>query len=195
MLNTPVAYWIATVAKTGDKEHPIFLTAAMAEILLQQSMLTEARHIIDQLLENAPENPRYIALDERLQAMVRQGELEPTPIATKNNDYIHLRFASKVLHMEWEVHEESIALAKRKTRYGGQAIVRLFSAVPGPRGVRTSTKDTLIEIGAAQLAFTGLPFPAVHVAAVGFLSKTGAFVPLAQSKTVVASNDISNETP
>jgi hypothetical protein len=127
--------------------------------------------------------------------MASHGEREPNPIAPKDVDFISLKLSLKTLHMAWEVKEESIALAKRKVRYAGQCIVRLFSAVPGPRGVRTSTKDISVDAGAAQIELEGLPCPAVHVAAVGFLSKTGEFVPLAESESVVASNDISNETP
>jgi hypothetical protein len=34
----------------------------------------------------------------------------------------------------------------------------------------------------------------VHVAAAGFLSKTGEFVPLAESEPIVQSDEISNKT-
>jgi hypothetical protein len=182
------------VAKHVDNQSTIFVTTAMAEILLHQNMLAEAGRIIEQLLEKEPENPRHIALGQRLKAMANHGEQEPTPMALKERDFVTLKLGKKTLHLAWEVKEKSVALAKRKARYAGHCIVRLFSAVPGPRGVRTSTKDMAVDPGAAQIEWTGLPRPAVHVAAVGFLSKTGEFVPLAESESLVASNDISNET-
>ncbi len=183
------------VAEHVDNHSNIFVTTAMAEILLNQNMLAEARKIIEQLIENEPENPRHIALGQRLKAMVNHGERDPIPTTPKGSDFVSLSGGEKTLHVAWEVMDESVALAKRKARYAGQCIVRLFSAVPGPRGVRKSTKDITINPGAARIELTGLPFPAVHVAAVGFLSNTGEFVPLAESETIVASNDISNETP
>jgi hypothetical protein len=194
MWSARVPYWEATVTELGDNQNEIFVTTAMAEILLSQHMLTEARRVIEQLLENEPENPRHIALEHRLQSMVRHGEREPKPIPSRDQDFIALKLSPNTLQMDWELKEESIALAQRKARYAGQNIVRLFSAVPGPRGVRTSTRDITIGVGAAHIEITGLPCPAVHVAATGFLSKTGEFVPLAQSEPIVASDEISNKT-
>jgi hypothetical protein len=195
MWNARVRYWEATVAERVDNQNEIFVTTAMAEILLNQHMLAEARRIIEQLLENEPENPRHVALNHRLHAMVHHGEREPKPIPSSDRDFVILKRRSDTLQMEWELKEESIALAQRKARYAGQNVVRLFSAVPGPRGVRTSTRDITIGVGAAHVEMTGLPCPAVHVAAAGFLSKTGEFIPLAESETVVTSDEISNKTP
>jgi hypothetical protein len=194
MWSARVPYWEAAVTELGDNQNEIFVTTAMAEILLNQHMLTEARRVIEQLLENEPENPRHIALEHRLQAMVRHGEREPKPIPSRDQDFIALKLSPNTLQMDWELKEESIALAQRKARYGGQNVVRLFSAVSGPRGVRTSTRDIAIGVGAAHIEITGLPCPAVHVAAAGFLSKTGEFVPLAESEPIVQSDEISNKT-
>ncbi|MCP4606701.1 MAG: hypothetical protein GY847_40370 [Proteobacteria bacterium] len=164
---------------------PFFVTAAMAEILISQNLAEEARRVTDQLSEREGESPRVIALYERLDEMSKQ--IDPIPAEPRGRDSVTVAIEGKTLKVGWEITEDGLALARRKVRYSGHSVLRLFSAVPGPRGVRTSTQDIELELSAASLDLNGLPHPAVHVAAVGFLGNTGEFVPLARSEPLVVS--------
>jgi hypothetical protein len=162
-----------------------FVTVAMVEILLSQQLLDEAEPLIAALTEKTPDDPRILVLRRRIEALRNQGPLEPVPVDETGMDRIRLTPSDRGLGVVWEVIDASLALARRRARYSGRPVVRLFSAVPGPRGVRHGIRDLAIEPGAAGLDWPGLPAPAVHVAAVGFLANTGEFVPLAHSDPIV----------
>lgn len=162
-----------------NREESFFPTIAMAEILLGQKMLGDARRIVEDLLSRDPQNSRVLALSKRLKELCR--EIEPTPIEPRGRDSVALAKADSTLSVTWELTDQGLELARRKARYSGQPILRLFSAIPGPRGVRTSTRDMEIKLPAASLILPGLPTTAVHVASVGYLANTGEYVPLAQS--------------
>ena len=165
----------------------IFVTVAMAEILLNQNLTDDARTVIDELLHREPDNPRVAALKKRLEEIPGYGSLEEVPMAPADKDTIMLETRNQTVRIEWTATEKGLALARRRVRYSGKTLVRLFSAVRGPRGVRTATRDLAISHLTARLDLNGLPRPAVHVAAVGFLANTGEFVPLARSEPLVVS--------
>ena len=169
-------------------EHPdkdlVFATVSMAEILLAQNLISETEEVVRQLQKSDPMNPRVIALAERLK-QVKGPPVEQQPVTPVGADTTTLLAGSNVVVLKWELTQNGLDLAKRRARYSGRSIARLFTASPGPRGVRTMTRDIEIEHPAAQVALRGLPQPAVHVAAAGFLANTGMFVPLARSDALV----------
>jgi len=158
-----------------------FTTAAMAEILLGQELVREAAEIIEQLKRAHPEDPRVRSLEERLFERLSRGETVQTPIPEEGVDRVFLAVERGALAATWELSDEGLAIAKRKVRYSGHAVVRLFTAAVGPRGVRKAIVDLEIKHKAGRMELGGLVRPAVHVAAVGFLGRNGAFVPLARS--------------
>jgi hypothetical protein len=158
-----------------------FTTAAMAEILLGQELVREASEIIERLRRTDPEDPRVRSLEERLAERLARGETVQIPEPERGADRVALAFDSGALSASWELSDAGLALAKRRVRYSGHAIVRLFTAAVGPRGVRKSLADFELKHKAGRVELRGLPRPAVHVAAVGFLGRNGAFVPLARS--------------
>jgi hypothetical protein len=168
------------------RDDPPFATVTMAQILLGQDMVEEATRIIAQLLEDHRDDPRTAALLARLKERAGRPEPEQVAMTGRGIDSMTLVSGSGVLRAEWELTEDGLGIARRRVRYSGQAIVRLFTAAPGPRGVRTATRDIEIGPGAAALDLAGLPRPAVHVAAVGFLGRNGAFVPLSRSMPVTS---------
>ncbi len=170
-----------------DEQEALFVTVSMAEILLDQELVVDAGKVIEQLLEKAPANPRILALDQRLKDILKQGPLVQVPIAPKDSNSVTIEKNDTLLKLEWEVTENGLAFAKRVVRYSGQTILRLFSAVPGPRGVRTSTRDIELDHLSAEMSLLGLPYPGVFVAAVGYLGNTGEFVPLAHSESLMVS--------
>jgi hypothetical protein len=169
-------------SKVTENLDPIFVTIAMAEILLGQNLVGEARRVIDRLSQSQGKDPRVTALLERIEAVSKQKE--PISVEPKGEDYVTIETDGTALKIRWEMTGAGLAIAQKKARYSGQSVLRLFSAVPGPRGVRTSTQDIEVVPKAAELELNGLPRPAVYVAAVGFLSNAGEFVPLAQSRTL-----------
>lgn len=167
-----------------DSLDPIFVTVAMAEILLGQNLTSEARRVIDKLSKSHGDDPRVSALIARASAMLESRE--PVSTEPKGLDAVSIDAAGAAIKISWELTESGLEMARIKARYSGRSVLRLFSAVPGPRGVRTSMQDIEISKSSAELELVGLARPAVHVAAVGFLSNTGEFVPLAQSGAVEA---------
>jgi hypothetical protein len=166
--------------RPGHDTGPEFVTVAMAEILLDQALVEEARKVIEELRTARGDDPKVLGLVERLEATGRPAE--PIPVTPLGRDRSSLTEHNGVLTAEWELTEGGLALARRRARYSGVRIIRLFSAAPGPRGVRSATRDTEVALLAGRLELRGLPRPAVHVLAVGFLSHTGQFVPLARSE-------------
>ncbi len=158
-----------------------FATAAMAEILLGQDLVREAAEIIGRLSRAHPGDPRVACLEERLEERLARGEALQIPEPEEGRDRISLAFEASALCASWELSDAGLAVAKRKVRYSGHAVVRLFTAAVGPRGVRKALADLEIKHKAGRVELRGLPRPAVHVAAVGFLGRNGAFVPLARS--------------
>jgi hypothetical protein len=77
--------------------------------------------------------------------------------------------------------EQGLDIAKKRVRYSGSTIVRLFTAASGPRGVRTSLKDYTIDYSTGSMTITGISKRASYTAAVGFLGRNGAFVPMARA--------------
>ena len=100
-------------------------------------------------------------------------------------DRVALEVKEDSVWVVWEVTEAGLEMAKRRAKYSGRTIVRVFRAATGPRGVRTSSQDIEANLDAARIELLGLPRHSVCVAAVGFLSNTGQFVPLSITDPVV----------
>ncbi len=158
-----------------------FATVTMAEILLGQDMIAEAAEVIDRLVDERGNDARVVELFERIRERSAQGEVSQDSIARKMVDHIEIESRDGVLRISFELTDQGLAMARRKVRYSGHAIVRLFTASTGPRGVRKNTRDIEILHPAAQFDIHGLPRSSVHVSAIGFLGRNGAFVPLARS--------------
>ena len=158
-----------------------FVTAAMAEILLGQDLVREAAEMIERLARSHPEDPRVERLRSRLAERLARGEAVQVPIPEMGLDRVALALEDGALRATWELSDAGLAIAKRRVRYSGHAVVRLFTAAVGPRGVRKALADLEIKHRAGRVDLGGMPRPAVHVAAVGFLGRNGAFVPLARS--------------
>ncbi len=152
----------------------------MAQILIDQNLFDEARHVIEQLRARDGDDPRIAALGLRLEQISEPAD--PVPVDTLGEDDVTVAIEGEALRVAWEITEDGLAMAKRRVRYSGKNIIRLFAAVPGPRGVRTSTLDIEAGLFAARLDLPGLPRPAVYVAAVGFLANTGEFLPLSRTE-------------
>ena len=167
--------------RSGDKD--MFATAAMAEILLAQGLLDEARAAIDEAAGQTPDDPRIAQLRSRLALLVAVGEdggqRSEKPRGMDRIDLLEDEGGTVTVH--WEITDDGRELARRRARFSGVDILRLFTAAPGPRGVRTTTRDTALEFPTGNLKMVGLPGPATHVCAIGFLANTGEFVPLARS--------------
>lgn len=161
-----------------------FDTAAMAEILLGQGLVREAAEVIERLGRSHGEDPRVALLRGRLTEKLAQGETAQVRIPETGSDLVVLAPVAGTLRVTWELGDAGLAIAKRRVRYSGHAVIRLFTATVGPRGVRRALVDFEIEHKAGRVDLGGLPRPAVHVAAVGFLGRNGAFVPLARSAPV-----------
>lgn len=168
-----------------DDRDLLFTTVSMAEILLSQNLVAEARRVLNRLLASDPHNSRVAALTERILELEGKGEVAPIPVAPGGRDRVTLERVGEAVRLTWELTEEGLGIAERAARYSGRPVVRLFTAAPGPRGVRTATRDLDLQPLAAYTDLGGLPRPAVHVAAAGFLANTGSFVPLAESATLV----------
>ncbi len=168
-----------------EEQNARFVTVSMADILLDQQLVDQAAEIIKQLKEKAPLNKRVVALEKRLLEIIEQGPQVQLPLAPTDSNWVTLIKEATSLEIKWEITENGLASAKRMVRYSGHNILRLFSAVPGQRGVRKSTRDIELDHLAARMVLSGLPYPGVFVAAVGFLGNTGEFVPLAHSESLV----------
>ena len=152
----------------------------MVEILLGQNLIHDAKKIINQLAVEQGETPRICELRERLRAV--SNPPDPTPTEPQGKNQIRLVDQLPNLIVEWEITPAGLELGKRVAKYSGHGIVRLFTASPGPRGVRTSYQDIPADPAAAKVILPGLPKLAVHVAAVGFLCNTGEFIPLLRTE-------------
>jgi len=161
-----------------------FTTASMAEILLGQDLVREAAQLIERLERTHGGEPRVERLRSRLAERLARGEAVQVPVPELGTDRVALALDDGALRATWELSDAGLAIAKRKVRYSGHAVVRLFTAAVGPRGVRKALVDLEIQHKAGRVDLGGLPRPAVHVAAVGFLGRNGAFVPLARSAPV-----------
>ena len=168
------------MTEATNSEIPFF-TVAMAEILLGQDMIAEAAEVIDRLVEERGSDARVLELMQRVRDRLAQGEVSQDSIARKMVDRIEIDSSDGMLRISFEVTDQGLSIARRKVRYSGHSIVRLFTASTGPRGVRKNTRDIEILHPAAQFDIHGLPKSSVHVAAIGFLGRNGAFVPLARS--------------
>jgi hypothetical protein len=162
----------------------MYATASMAEILLSQNLVSQARKVIETLQEKEPDNPRTAALVLRLEEMLRGAFAESSPPAPMSIDRVALCKEDMGLGLEWELTDGGLRIAKQAARYSGRPIVRLFTASAGPRGVRTQLRDIDISALLGKTILFGLPRPAVHVAAVGYLANTGVFVSSAQSPSL-----------
>lgn len=156
----------------------------MAEILLAQDLWEEAGAVVDALMRREPIDPRVPELKRRLDQRARQGEIEQRPVDPAGVDRVALELVGGRLRLTWELTREGLELARRAVRYSGREIVRLFTAIAGPRGVRTGTRDLELSLPAGRIELLGVPLAAVYVAAVGYLGLNGVFVPLARSETV-----------
>jgi hypothetical protein len=163
----------------------VFITVSMAEILLSQNLVSETRRLVAELQKSDPENPRVVALAERLRQVAVAPPLEQTPVSAAGIDTAELLAGPDQVILQWELTPEGLGIARQRAQYSGRSIARIFTAVPGPRGVRTGTRDIELRHAAGRAVLRGLPRPAVHVAAVGFLANTGVFVPLARSASLV----------
>ena len=161
-----------------------FATVSMAEILLAQDLWEEAAAVVEALAAREPVDPRIGELRRRLEQRSLQGEVEQRPAESRGRDRVALELTGEGLGLTWELTEEGLALARRVVRYSGATIVRLFTAVAGPRGVRTGIRDVELERLCGEVELKGVPSAAVYVAALGFLGLNGVFVPLARSETV-----------
>lgn len=158
-----------------------FTTVAMAEILMVQDLVKEASEVIARLEDQHPGDERVHALRKRMSERMCLGVSTQNPVPATGVDRIALFFKEDTLHLEWELTPSGLELAKRVVRYSGQSIIRLFTAAPGPRGVRTTIRDIELERSLGGQEISGTPSGAVHTAAVGFLGRNGAFVPMARS--------------
>lgn len=158
-----------------------FTTAAMAEILLGQDLVREAAEVIERLEGGQLADPRVERLRQRLAERLARGEAVQVPIPEIGADRVAIAIEEGALRATWELSDAGLAIAKRRVRYSGHAVIRLFTATVGPRGVRKALTDFEIRYKAGCVDLGGPPRPAVHVAAVGFLGRNGAFVPLARS--------------
>ena len=163
-------------------KHPPFITISMGEILLAQNMLADTRKVVRHLQVQEPDNPRVKALAKRLKEVEKGESQRPSILPREGIDRIALAEKEGAVAVVFEITEKGMAIAKRTARYSGRAVVRIFTAAPGPRGVRTVTRDLDVEQGAASIPLFGLQRPAVHVASVGYLANTGMFVSLAQTE-------------
>jgi len=170
--------------KEGGNARAPFATVAMAEILLAQDLWQEAAEVVDALAARDPADPRVLDLRRRLGLRSSRGELQPQAVEALGRDRVSLEPTDAGLRLTWELTAAGLELARRVVRYSGLRIVRLFTAIAGPRGVRTGTRDIEISLPAGRLELPGMPSAAVYVAAVGFRGHSGVFVPLARSETV-----------
>lgn len=156
----------------------------MAEILLSQNLLEQARRVVEELIATDPKNPRIPELARRIEELAQRSGHETVPLEPIGKDSIYLELSGGSVRVYWELTERGLVLARNKAIYSGTPIVRLFTAALGPRGVRTGSRDHEIDKLCARRDFFGMPRPAAHVAAVGFLANTGEFVPMAQSSVL-----------
>jgi len=172
------------VAESGPIDAP-FATVTLAQILLGQDLLDEAERMVEQLLARRLDDPRVVALAARVRRRREQGEIVQRPDTPRGTDRIALELDGDALRIGWELTAAGGALARRAVRYSGHEVVRLFTALAGPRGVRRNSRDLELDHRAGRLEPFGVPRGAVFVAAVGFRGLNGAFVPLATSAPLV----------
>ncbi len=163
-----------------------FDTVAMAQILLDQNMLEEAASMVRRIVRERPDDPRTAALEDRLRLKLSQGEEVQIPVEEEGRDGMDLVIDGSSVRATWELTDKGLGIARRQVRYSGHIVMRMFSAYVGPRGVRKTVRDTEVLHRAATMEVTGLLAPSVHVAAIGFLGRNGAFVPLARSHPVTS---------
>ncbi len=170
---------------TGTAKTGMYATVSMAEILLSQNLAAEAEKVILVLQKRLPGDPRVTALAERLAEMRRPPAADTAPsLSPTGFDRIALENASPGIGIEWELTESGLAMAKRAVRYSGRPVIRLFTAAAGRRGVRTGIRDIDIHALFGRTVLAGMPRPAVHTAAVGYLANTGVFISCSQSLTL-----------
>ncbi len=174
------------MADSSDDDR-IFATAAMAEIFLSQNLLEQARRVVDELDATDSRNPRIPELRRRIDEVAQRSGHDTVALEPIGRDSISLELCEGALRVYWELTEKGLELARHTARYSGGPIVRLFTAAVGPRGVRTGIRDHEMDKLCARRDFFGMPRPATHVAAVGFLANTGEFVPMAQSEVLKVS--------
>jgi hypothetical protein len=156
----------------------------MAEILLAQDLWQDAAFVVEQIGARSPDDPRLDLLRRRIEERAALGEIDETPLPATGEDRMSLATDGRGLVLSWELTRNGIEIARRAARFSGRRIVRLFTAAVGPRGVRTGTRDIEVSLDAGQLVLKGVVDRAVHVAAAGFLARSGVFVPLARSLPV-----------
>lgn len=165
--------------RTLGSEGPV--TPAMAEILLDQGLLAEARELLGRLDRERPGDGRIPRLLERLAELEGAGESVQEPLEGAGRDSVALASPGRDLELRWELTRPGLDLARRTARYSGTTVVRLLTVTSGPRGTRKTTRDIALRHPCGRVLLPGLPRPAVHVAAAGFLARSGVFVPLATS--------------
>ena len=158
-----------------------FDTVAAAEILLAQDQLGPAREMTERLAAARPDDDRVAALHERVEARTASGPIVQLSARERGLDRVSLRAAESGVDAEFELTDAGLAVARRTAVYSGASVLRLFTVVAGPRGVRKRTRDIELERRCGRLRVVGTPRPAVHVAAVGHLARSGVFVPVATS--------------
>ena len=156
-------------------------TVALAGILLDQGLLPEAREMLDRLARKRPGDERIPHLLERLSELEGSGEQAQEPMEGGGTDTVALAVRGRDLELRWELTEAGLALAGRTARCSGAPVVRLLTVNTGPRGARKTWRDIALLHPCGRLLLCGLPRPAVHVAAAGFLARSGVFVPLTTS--------------
>jgi hypothetical protein len=170
--------------KEQENNKPMYVTVSMAEVLLSQNLVQEAKRVISRLEETEPSNPRVKVLSQRLKEMLTPPPVEPSALSPLGFDRVCLSLINTGIQVEWELTETGLEIAKRAVRYSGRSVVRLFTASAGQRGVRTQLRDVNLPELIGKTLLLGMPRPAVHVAAVGYLADTGVFVSSAQSSSL-----------
>jgi hypothetical protein len=163
---------------------PMYATVSMAEVLLSQNLIQEATHVISCLEETEPSDPRVKLLSQRLHEMLSPRPVDSFDLLSVGVDRICLSLVKTGIQIEWELTEAGLVIAKRAVRYSGRSIVRIFTASAGQRGVRTQVRDIEIPSLLGRTLLAGMPRPAVHVGAVGYLANTGVFMSSAQSSSL-----------
>ncbi len=161
-----------------------FITVAMAEILLSQNQMSKAAKMIKLLHKRNPFDARVEALKERLAKKKDTDEQIQKQVGATGKDRLELHLFPDNITVLFELTNNSLDIAKREVRYSGKAILRLFTAAPGPRGVRTTLKDFELEYNCASFKIAGLPKYAVYACSAGFLGHSGLYIPMIRAVPV-----------
>lgn len=170
----------------GGARRETFATPEMAEILLRQGLVDRALAVIARLSEESPGDPRVERLAELAGARSASGEIEQVEERPAGVDRVSLELVEGGIRVSWEITDAGIEAAGRRVRCSGRAAVRLLTVAPGERGVRRRVTDIPAAHRCGRVDLPAVPGAAVHVAAVGFLGRNGAFAPAAHSEPLEA---------